>query len=479
MQERFKYSGANMGRTEKTVFISYRRTNLPWALAVYQNLTHRGYDVFFDYESINSGDFEKIIIGNIRARAHFIVILTPSALERCVNADDWLRREIETALDEKRNIVPLFLEGFNFGSPSIAQYLTGKMAVLKSYNGLNVPVDYFEAAMEKLCQRFLNVSLDAVLHPLSSAAEQAVKVQKAAVNKALMSKETATDRVVKVPKTTSNKVVKNSKVAVSDESKAKKEVLTASEWFKKGNKAFKKNVKIDCYTKAIYLKPDYAEAYCKRAIWRQSDSSGAIKDLTEAIRLKPDYAEAYFERGRVHSKKGNLEGAIEDLTEAIRLKPNYAEAYNSRGSVRKAKDDLDGALKDYTEAIRLKPDYLDAYFFRGYAHSLAGDRDGAIQDYTDVLRLKPDYVPAYLFRGRVYDAIGDWDAAIKDYTEALRLWPKYPDLFRDRAVTLEKKKEYTAAIADYQKYLKLGGGERNGDQAQIEESIRDLKKKIK
>lgn len=98
-----------MGRIERSVFISYRRTNLPWALAVYQNLSARGYDVFFDYQSINSGDFEQIIKGNIRARAHFLVLLTPTALERCKEPGDWLRQEIEIALAEQRNIVPLFL----------------------------------------------------------------------------------------------------------------------------------------------------------------------------------------------------------------------------------------------------------------------------------------------------------------------------------------------------------------------------------
>jgi hypothetical protein len=107
------------GRIENTVFISYRRTNLPWALNIYQYLTHRNYDAFFDYESISSGDFEQVIIGNIKARAHFLVLLTPSALERCINPDDWLTREIETALNEKRNIIPLFLENFNFGNPSV------------------------------------------------------------------------------------------------------------------------------------------------------------------------------------------------------------------------------------------------------------------------------------------------------------------------------------------------------------------------
>jgi hypothetical protein len=45
-----------MTRVEKTVFISYRRANLPWALAVYQNLTQHGLDVFLDYTGIASGD---------------------------------------------------------------------------------------------------------------------------------------------------------------------------------------------------------------------------------------------------------------------------------------------------------------------------------------------------------------------------------------------------------------------------------------
>ena len=31
-----------MGRVDKTIFISYRRTNA--SLAIYQNLTHHGYD---------------------------------------------------------------------------------------------------------------------------------------------------------------------------------------------------------------------------------------------------------------------------------------------------------------------------------------------------------------------------------------------------------------------------------------------------
>jgi hypothetical protein len=108
-----------MGRVEKTVFLCYRRTNAPWALVIFKELTHHGYDVFFDYDGIAGGDFESVILGNITARAHFLVVLTPSALERCDDPEDWLRREIETALSSQRNIVPLMLEGFDFGDYAI------------------------------------------------------------------------------------------------------------------------------------------------------------------------------------------------------------------------------------------------------------------------------------------------------------------------------------------------------------------------
>ena len=69
-----------MKRIEKTVFVSYRHSSFSWALAVFQNLTQHGYDVFLDYEGLASGDFERNILENITARAHFLVLLTPSAL---------------------------------------------------------------------------------------------------------------------------------------------------------------------------------------------------------------------------------------------------------------------------------------------------------------------------------------------------------------------------------------------------------------
>src|SRR6266852_4761556 len=107
-----------MERIEKTVFLSYRRTNISWALAVFQNLTQHGYDVFLDYNGI-AGDFERVVLENITARGHFLVLLSPSALSvatiRQIGCEGKWR-----LLWRERNIVPLMLEGFDLGTPKIA-----------------------------------------------------------------------------------------------------------------------------------------------------------------------------------------------------------------------------------------------------------------------------------------------------------------------------------------------------------------------
>jgi hypothetical protein len=164
-----------MGRIEKTVFVSYRRASVSWALAVYQNLTQHGYDVFFDFTGIAGGDFEGAIHQNINSRAHFIVLLTESALHRCSEPGDWLRREIEAALIARRNIVPLMLEGCDFTTPAIAQRLSGTLAPLKRYNALSVPVAFFSEAMTRLREKYLNVPLDAVIHPPTPSAKRAAQ----------------------------------------------------------------------------------------------------------------------------------------------------------------------------------------------------------------------------------------------------------------------------------------------------------------
>ena len=368
-----------MPRIEKTVFISYRRTNLPWALCIYQYLTSHGYDVFFDYQSIDSGNFERVILDNIRARAHFIIILTPSALEKCKNPGDWLRREIETAIDEKRNIVPIMLEGFDFGSPSVKEALTGKLAALSSYNGLSVPEAYALEAMDRLRERYLKVALsDVVLPVLQEEAQEITNTQKKAANEAAPVKE---------------------------------EQLTAQTWFERGY-VFQEDKNLEealrCYSEAIRLDPNLIASYNNlgNTLTNLKRYAEAEKAYNQAIKLNSSYALAYSNLGLLlHENLKRYAEAEKAYNQAIELKevsptgdnPSYAIVFSNLGNLLcdenlKRYDEAEAA---YRKAIEINPSYASAYYNLGILLRNLKRYDEAEVAYRKAIEINPSYASAY------------------------------------------------------------------------------------
>lgn len=78
------------------VFVSYRRSNgsqLASLLKVHLQL--RGFSVFIDVERLEAGKFDNNLLQSIRQAKHFLLVLTPKALDRCmqdVECKDWVHR---------------------------------------------------------------------------------------------------------------------------------------------------------------------------------------------------------------------------------------------------------------------------------------------------------------------------------------------------------------------------------------------------
>lgn len=143
-----------MRDAEKSVFISYRRSvSRHLARSIALDLRAHGYDVFFDVDTVDSGEFDRIVLQQIAQRRHFVLVLSRGALGRCADEGDWLRREIETALHLKRNIVPVFEANFSFSAE--AKHLPESIRDLPRFNGIPIYHFYFDAAMETLRNRFL------------------------------------------------------------------------------------------------------------------------------------------------------------------------------------------------------------------------------------------------------------------------------------------------------------------------------------
>nr|XP_021181341.2 NAD(+) hydrolase sarm1 isoform X3 [Helicoverpa armigera] len=132
------------------VFVSYRRSNgsqLASLLKVHLQL--RGFTVFIDVERLEAGKFDNNLLQSIRQAKHFLLVLTPNALDRCkkdTDRKDWVHREIVAALQSQCNIVPII---DNFEWPK-AEELPEDMRAVCHFNGVRWIHDYQDACVDKL-----------------------------------------------------------------------------------------------------------------------------------------------------------------------------------------------------------------------------------------------------------------------------------------------------------------------------------------
>lgn len=145
------------------IFISYRRTGGSFsAKHLRDTLESKGYRVFFDVETLRSGEFNVQLLDVIQSCKDFIIILSPDALDRCRNEDDWVRRELECALENGKNIIPIMLNGFEFPTD-----LPPSLAALPNYNGVTAAPETYDSTVRRLCSFFK--SKPSLLHRISAS----------------------------------------------------------------------------------------------------------------------------------------------------------------------------------------------------------------------------------------------------------------------------------------------------------------------
>ena len=138
------------------VFISYRReTGADAAMALYYALKEKGYKVFIDVHTLRAGTFDDKLLGYIENARNVLVVLTAGSLDRCANADDWLRREVEYAFEKGCRVIPVMKPDFRF--PPVDS-LPEKLRALPRHHGIPYSHDLFDGTMDQIC-RFLDASV--------------------------------------------------------------------------------------------------------------------------------------------------------------------------------------------------------------------------------------------------------------------------------------------------------------------------------
>lgn len=91
------------------IFISYRRADVgrETARAIQEKLENLRYKVFLDLNVLKDGTYEERIMAALDSAPVVLFILTPNSLDRCVNEDDWVRKELTTAIKAKKQLIPV------------------------------------------------------------------------------------------------------------------------------------------------------------------------------------------------------------------------------------------------------------------------------------------------------------------------------------------------------------------------------------
>lgn len=215
---------------------------------------------------------------------------------------------------------------------------------------------------------------------------------------------------------------------------------------------------IDDCTRAIELKPDYADAYIIRGIAYRNlkYNERAIRDYDKAIELKPNFANAYYNRGNVFVDLTQYQRAIRDYDKAIELRPDDEVAYHNRGHVYAALKQYQRAIRDFDKAIELKPDDPNPYNSRGAAYGKLKQYQRAIRDYDKAIELKPSFPEAYNNRGNTFSNLNQYRRAIRDYDKAIELKPDLAYAYYNRGAGYQSLGNRAAAIRDYRNALRLG-----------------------
>lgn len=131
------------------IFISYRRENGEYLAALLKDrLTEIGYQVFYDVESLRSGDFNEELLAVIEECDDVLVVLPPGGLDRCITDEkDWVRREVVHALKCKKNVVPVLMRNFEFPDE-----LPEELEPLSRMNGVSANMEYFDAVIRRITE---------------------------------------------------------------------------------------------------------------------------------------------------------------------------------------------------------------------------------------------------------------------------------------------------------------------------------------
>ncbi len=212
---------------------------------------------------------------------------------------------------------------------------------------------------------------------------------------------------------------------------------------------------VEQYTNVIKEKPDYVEAYIKRAeaYWEMEEYKEAALDYKRATTFERDDASLYAKAGEGFYLLENYEEAIPLLSKAVKLDEDKLAPHNMLIESYLAKEAYAQALKVTNEAIAAHPDKGLFFYHRGYIHQQMENLTQAENDLKKALTLQFRDAKLYYHLAQVLRDQKKYEEALNICSNGLDIDERNVDLLMLRADIYHMKLDYPNAINDLSKRI--------------------------
>ncbi len=219
---------------------------------------------------------------------------------------------------------------------------------------------------------------------------------------------------------------------------------------------------ITCFQKTSELNPQLVGAdfhfNLGNRLFTEGKRDEAIDSYSKAIAIKPDWAEAYANIGSARSQQGNLDAAITYYQKAVELKPELEVLHSNLANSFLQQGKYESAITSYQSALKIKPDWADVHANLGNAFSMLGKLEEAQASYQEALVFKPNWAEVYCRMGHIQKQDKPLEA-IANFEKAIEFNPKFSEAHQQLCDLLSHSTNLAGARRVADKYCEYCGEE--------------------
>ena len=184
---------------------------------------------------------------------------------------------------------------------------------------------------------------------------------------------------------------------------------------------------LDCYEEGLCNDPLDADAYCDRGVvlFSLGRYEQSIQSMNRAIEINPELGLAYSNRALAQMRLKQFESALASLQCSVRIDPRLADTHLQLGNVWMKLDQPGRAIEAYSQAISLRPGFTKAHLHRGIAQMDLLLVDDAIASYKAAIASDSELMTAHYGLAMATLLQGDLD----------RGWPLYESRWKLPAIS--------------------------------------------